>query len=463
MTTILRTAAALTAAVLVFAALPSPAALGADLPRPVRVSIELADEPGRSVGEIIAFDHDSFRFVPSAGADDAREIAWGSLTSRSAYDARRRLIDRRSAHGWVLLALLMESMGDEDLASRALTVAARFAEEPELAARAGREAERAGADVPAAVAAALAGDSGDAEPETAERRPSRRPERTAEGGAIPRWPDLTASQLAEATAWLKQDVAEKTRIADVELDLVETEHFLLYTDLSGAETRRWAGKLDEMYATLLRTLAMPADAELFNGKCVIFIFRLREDFVRFEREAMGVPNAERAAGLCHFRGPNVYVSFFRGRDAARFNSVLIHETVHAFMYRYRSPARLPTWADEGLADYVAGYLTPNSDEPRRHWQHVRDFLRTGGDPIEIMNQSYIDGSWFTEDSYPVSHMLVRFMLKHRAPAFKEWIDAVKAGEDWNDSLASSFGVSREDLAEGLRLDFEDEPYYRRLD
>ena len=220
---------------------------------------------------------------------------------------------------------------------------------------------------------------------------------------------------------------------------------------------RWIG-LDVLVArALLRIVSELRD----HGKCVIFIFETKEDFVVFEKQAFNY-NAHAAAGVCHQRGHHVYVSFFKGGNDARFASVLIHENVHAFMYRYRTPMALPTWANEGLADFVAGHLVRESPEPLHHWRHAREFVLAGGDAREIMAQSYLDGTWFDGNSYPVSHMLVRFMLKYRARAFKEWIDDVKAGVEWTASMSDRFGVTPGVLAQGFAKEMRSERSYTRV-
>ena len=259
---------------------------------------------------------------------------------------------------------------------------------------------------------------------------------------------------------MKTEAEKLLATAGYTIEPVETEHFLFYSDLSKRETRRWSAELDKMYRTLIRVLELPPDSKLFYGKCVIFIFASRDDFIHFEAVSMNY-DASRAAGLFHGKGDFTFVSFYRQMRDSWFASTLVHETVHAFMYRYKSPASMPTWANEGLADYTAGQLITTSDEPLRHWYHARNFINQRGRAIDIMNQTYRDGSWHTEDSYPVSHMLVRFMIKFKPRAFKLWIDDIKDGRDWRASLMERFNVTPEKLSTEFARFVNEEKEYSR--
>lgn len=429
------------------------------LPRPLRVALVVEGEPQPVNGSLVAWDNVSV-FVETD--DGERTVAWRALRPAQAYDTARRLIAPKDSRAWVWLGLTMLASGDEALAKRAFDVACRLdstlkpkSDEAIRLSREGSDPSQAFEDAPPPEQVVP-----ESKEPPARRRRGVDPQGTQSGPAR-LWPALTEEQAAQHTRTIKDLCAEYLSKTGMSITPVETEVFLFYSDLSRPETDRWAGELDRMYATLLSTLEIPKGTRLFQGKAPIFIFRDQDRYLAFERAAFNF-NAENTGGVNHQRNGYTFTSFFKGSDDRRFNSTLIHETVHAFMYRYRSPAPLPTWANEGLADYVAGHLVVHSDEPLQHWQHTRNFVNARGDPLTIMRQSYTDGSWFTDDSYPVSHMLVRFMLKHKPRAFKEWIDDIKDGKNWKESLADRFNVSPETLASGFARDISSEPGYERL-
>jgi len=459
----------------------TPRALGERVEPPRRVSFRLADDSGLLRGLLVEWDRRSITIETPEGAD---RRAWTAIEARSAYDVLRRIINRRDADAWLELGALMLSMGDDRLGESAFQVATRL--EPEAQSIVDRilDAHRTGGSVFGALDEATDGqesidetparptrpdpdrpappdDAGPGEPGETIRFGTTRPDRSGADVAEGPWPTLTPEEHAAAERRLRERASEWLARIGREIEPIETEHYLVYTDLATPEARRWTRELDRMHRTLATMLEMDPEARIFAGKCVIYIFRERADFLAFEKAAFGF-DASRAAGVCHMRGDEVHICFFRPAEQTRFQSVLIHETTHGFFYRYRSPNHLPEWANEGLADYVAGVLTPRSTEPQQHWQQALQFIRRGGEALSIMNQTYEDGTWFTNDSYPVSHMLVRFMLKHEPRGFKEWIDAVKNGADWREALLERFNVTPERLSEGFARDIEQERGYTPL-
>jgi hypothetical protein len=379
------------------------------------------------------------------------------------------MIENDDWRGWVRIGGLMLELGDERLADRAFDVAEKKSGDAGKVVLRVRRAHKRSEDVYGPLdgggsvrkSEPVRSGGGEEPKKKKEDRGTGPDERDAVQG-LHRWETLTEAQHAKETERLRRVAQGMLLMGDLEIEAIETEHYLLYSDLPASETKKWAGKLDTMYRTLLATLDISEGTRMFRGRCVVFIFADREDFIGFEAAAFGY-NAKNAGGLFHPRGEDAFVVFYKGRRAEQdFQSVLIHETVHGFMYRYRSSKPLPTWANEGIADYVAGYLTERSAEPQRHWQNTRNFLMQGGDAVEILGLNYRDNSWPTDDSYPVSHMMVRFMLKHRAPAFKAWLDDVKAGMGWERAMEARFGVSKEVLAEGFSREMRSENRYTRL-
>jgi len=433
-----------------------------ELARPIDLVVRTRDG-GSLQGTLVAWSDESIWLSPtaavggSAPVEAERILHWSELDGSQAFEIRRRLINPRDGLAWAELGVCMLRSGEVNLAERAFGVAA--VQTDERLAAACEEAlrlVRSGGD-PGTSLEALR------EARREQALDGRAPVDGAAASAPVPWPVLTQAQLAMETERLKRDAQEKLARVLLTIDPLETDHFLLYTDLPADEARRWSRRLDRMYAKLLEILAMPRDARLFNGKCVIFVFADRGRFVEFESAAFGFA-ARRVAGVCHQRGPDVFVSFYRMEDETRFISVLVHETVHAFMYRYRTPVNLPTWANEGLADYVAAHVNPKSREQEDHWLQARRFVESGGDVCEIMRQDYSDGTWFTKDSYPVSHMLVHYMLRDRPEAFRKWIDDVKSGAhggDWRASLEDCFGVDPQRLADGFRRAMLTEQSWRR--
>jgi len=428
------------------------------LDRPLRITLKVEGRNTPLRGEITSWSFGDF-WVQREGKAAPMRVPWLKLQPRKVYETARRLIDRDDAQGYLNLGIEMLILDEATLAQRSFASAKKNDSKTALIASKATELYESGGDPRDATART------EDEPEGAGDSPVQRPSQIddsqAESGATP-WPEMTDEERAAATARLRRFAADTEVSRAGPLEIYETEHYLLVTDLTEREMRLWGGQLEAMYETLLATMSMPRGINLFAGKCVIYIFAQRDAFLQFEEEVMNNPDAGWAAGFCHQRGGDVFVAFYRQANTAEFAGILIHESVHGFMYRYRSPARLPTWANEGLADYVAGHLSTKSIRPMRHWMHAKQFIEIGGDPLRVMKLSYRDGSWPTDEAYPVSHMLVQFLLRYKAPEFKLWIDDIKNGADWETSMKERFGVDAETLAKGFADEIKSEKRYTAL-
>ncbi len=430
----------------------------------VRVSFRVTWDGTLIRGRLVARSAHGFQLRPDDG--EPGELAWyewSELEARTAYETYRRLIPRKDADAWFDLGVLMLECDARGYADRAFAVAKRLdaamTDRVYQTIAAWEAGDSEGTDDAEVEDEAEEGETTDADAADDDAPP---PLHSPASGVRVRdpWPVLSAEEQVAATEEVKASAARLLKSADFEIEPVETKHFLLYSDLNRSETKRWSGEVERMYVRLVRALDMPLDVDLFHGKCVIFIFADRSDFIHFEALGMNW-DASGAAGVFHGKGSHAYVSFFKSDTDAQFASTLVHETVHAFMYRYRSPVSLPTWANEGLADFTAGELIRASGEPRSHWYHVKNFVNQGGDALKIMSQSVHDGTWYDDDSYPVSHMLVRFMLRFKPKAFKMWIDDIKDGEAWDDALELRFNVTAEELAEQFGAFMEGEREFVR--
>src|SRR5690606_11851392 len=117
---------------------------------------------------------------------------------------------------------------------------------------------------------------------------------------------------------------------------------------------------DNMYNRLTDLFAIKRGDNIWLGKCLILIFRNSDDYHRFQA-VMHQTNSGTSAGMCHgFGSGEVHIAFFRQPAEMQFAHVLVHESVHGFLHRYRSPVHVPTWINEGLAEYIAFRLLPKA-------------------------------------------------------------------------------------------------------
>ena len=403
----------------------------------VKIAFRLEGSSGMVRGTIEAWDEKGLQ--GSFGRH-----SWDELDLSSLRRVYQRLMDRRNAEDWVLfgeLQLRRDDKAADRSAETAFLRAANLApdmEKPIEAARARvREHERARAEA-------------DRQRATEQLR-----EGLPEGvtwTAAP-WPHLTDLEQAAAVTTMREETEQLLERAGFpDARPIETEYFLIYSDLAEADTRELVRYLDRMYLDVAELLGLPGTAgkplNLFWGKASIIICADEDQFRLIEAQAFNQMTPPGVLGLCHCIGPRVFVNTYRDPDDLKFSSVLVHETVHGIMHRFITPARLPTWANEGFAEIVANATVRNSPVDGSRRPQALHFIRNAGRIDEVMAMSYEDGTWPGQNAvgYAVGYLLCDFMLDRNTQGFADWIKAVKAGQDWRKAMIAHYGASAEKVA-----------------
>ena len=326
------------------------------LQKPIEVGFRLESEAKMVRGSLSTWDETGFSgtFVDADGRHEFITLDLASF--RRVF---RRLMDVRSAQHWLLFGELLGARPDE--------ASQRFSRNAfDRALRLDKTIEGAVLAAQALIAEAARLREDEARQRAAERLRENMPE-GLEWEAKP-WPTLTIAEEQEALQAMRAS-ADKilTQAGFPDVRPVETKFFLLYSDLSNRKTASIARDLDLMYAKVADMLGIPSTFNLFWGKAVILICRDNDRFRLIETQAFNQMTPPGVTGLCHCVGPQVFVNTFYAPDELRFFSTLVHETVHGIMHRYISPARLPTWANEGLSEYIAAHAFSGSpvDASRR--------------------------------------------------------------------------------------------------
>lgn len=253
----------------------------------------------------------------------------------------------------------------------------------------------------------------------------------------PQSPAVMDASVAELKTYA-QDIGQQL---GVPLHLRETEYFLLYTDLPTSESRNWAGLLDRMYRRLSRLFEIEGGDNLFRGKCLILIFQDQETYFRYHGQMYGF-DARQTTGLCRMFGDGyVKVSFFRQPNEHDFAYILVHETVHGFLFRYESPSMIPSWINEGLAELIASEMVEGSrlDDARwsgSTWPILRNYHSLNG----MMWADHIAG-W----QYGAAQRITEFMVRQDRERYRAFIAGIKEGLTWKQSLTARYGSTVERL------------------
>jgi hypothetical protein len=142
--------------------------------------------------------------------------------------------------------------------------------------------------------------------------------------------------------------------------------------------------------------------------------------------------AKGTAGMCHQFGDGmVHIAFYRQEKDLEFAHVLVHESSHGFLHRYKSPVPVPSWANEGLAEWIATTLL--AEQWPKHQKDVKNnagyFLREHKGVGDLFTVDHIEG-W----QYPVSEMLTTYMIERNARGYVGFINGIKDGLNWQESL-----------------------------
>lgn len=419
---------------LMMVAAGAPPEVSADSPLAVR--FRLADGV-RITGDMSAWDDEGF-------SGDFGRRRWIDLMVGDAWDLRRRVMDREDAAEWIALGRLMLVMDD----------GANHADR-----RAGQAFRRAlyiDGNVQSAIDAARAAAAQrrrELAAEAAQDAPGQLRTVTPEAGpwrADP-WPVLTDQEQRAAVMTTKADAEAILKRAALEIEPIETERFLVYSNLPRQETARRAVRLEGLYEKLAEFLGADPRQNLFWGKAVVFIFADHDRFTLIEADAFDQLLPAWKVGICHYGGPKVYINCHQPEDDGErlLDMAMMRSAVHGFLHRYKTTARLPAWANEGLADYIASsYLdiSPAGDDRRRS---ATQFVRSGGDVGAVMSMEYDHDTWLRENSIgsAVGQLLIELMIRQRPRKFAAWVNAVKEGKDWQEALTEDYGVTPGQLAD----------------
>ena len=425
-----------------------------ELDKPVQISTVRADRKPLD-GRLVAYDDEGFELV--RGKNKTVTVGWGELAAPGIYNVRASIIGPRAGGGeWVEVGrALLRVDGGEPFAERAFARALKL--DPKLR-DAVDEAKRS------APAAGPDGKPGPAPDAGASVTGSARGARAAASGGPQMvgkvqkgaWPSLTEEQRAERVAELKDFAGEAGKKLDKDLQLHETKYFLFYSDLPAQEARNWAGLLDRMYARLAELFAIDREARppgagkgdfvnVWSGKALVFVFQNADDYRRFEQVVHDTP-ADGTAGLCHcFGDGRVHIAFYRQADPLTFAHVLVHESVHGFLHRFRTPAQIPSWANEGLAEVIASELVPRNGRAKQRELQARQELERRADLGGMLEAKHID-PW----AYPVAETLCSYMIQQNRKNYVDFVMGIKEGLTWEQSLEQRYKAPRDRLARAYR-------------
>lgn len=415
-------------AMLALVALAAPAE-ETKLAKPLRLppGIQKSDK-SRLNGTVTSYDEDGFS-LNQPGGKEPLHIAWADLDARGQYAVRQSIIaaaQPKDAKAYLELGRQMLQTADgKAYADKAFAIAVRL--DPKLKDE----------------AAAAAHSANSAKMETGEKS------QTTAVEAGPRlvgqvqskfWGKQSEEEQAAHIKVLRAFAEESARQLNRPLRLSETRYFLFYCDLPPREASKWAGLLDKMYDRLAELFALSPGDNLWRGKALVLVFTQPEDYQRFEKECHKT-NAAGTAGMCHsFGDGSVHIAFYRQPVDLEFAHVLVHESVHGFLHRYKTPVPIPSWANEGLAEVIAQELVPQPGRPQRSKELARSGVMQHGGVGGLFETQRID-AW----QYPVAQQITEFMILQNKRNYVDFVNAIKDGMTWSEALDQKYKAPKDRL------------------
>jgi hypothetical protein len=267
-------------------------------------------------------------------------------------------------------------------------------------------------------------------------------ERAKTRGITP-WPELTNEEHRAAIEDLLQ-LVKQVAGALPGMDLYETHEFLFASNIPPEQVVQYTTALDALHDKMCAMFGVKQGEPVWRGKCLVMAFLNKSEFVIFERTFLKVSqDASGAYGRCHSYGDGrVIIACYRGDQPQEFAKMLVHETSHGFIHRYRTPVRLPSWVNEGMADWIARALVPQS----------RSVQQRELKAIAMMRQSHsMGGDFLTRRGgieawqYGIASNVTDFLLNTNAAGYPRFIQGMKEGLTWVESLQAAYNCTPQEF------------------
>lgn len=225
-----------------------------------------------------------------------------------------------------------------------------------------------------------------------------------------------------------------------DIALVESDHFLIWTDWEVKQRPRLSTWAEAMYDALRKRFDLSSADEVFPAKCPMFCFRSQARFRQFAKSFDGYDAAD-AVGYTRGleRHGHVHVVLVRPgtspADLDRFACTLVHEGTHAFLHRLYSHQLLPPWINEGLAELTTESVLPDRCDTGETAALIgRGFAKHGWD----LGDFFTSTAAIEVQQYPLAHSLVGYLESRSEKKLTSLIRLLKQGRSFAEALAESY-------------------------
>ncbi len=252
----------------------------------------------------------------------------------------------------------------------------------------------------------------------------------------------TAAQIDAARKKAAEFAKAARELLKVEFQVIETDHFVIFSTWPEEKNRPLKRVAEDVYKALCKQFAVPEDTNIWVGKCPVYIFAGKEDYIGFTTQVDKLNNLA-AAGYCFYDFSGFcYIVMGPCSSDEQFHEIFTHETTHGFVNRYLSPRPIPGWVSEGVADFMASTLAPNSMAAIKCEKAEKEVVDNGADGSKVFK-----GVELNSFDYGVSQSIVRFMVAKSSKKFTRFITLMKKGKTEDEALKEAYGCTHEELYE----------------
>jgi len=237
----------------------------------------------------------------------------------------------------------------------------------------------------------------------------------------------------------------------IRLAAVETPHYLILSSADASVTALFVKWSETLYASLSRQFAMAPKQRVWDGKCMLFVFGSRPEFVAYAKVFDGSDASNAAAYFAWERYGDgtpqlVHICIPTNKTRpARLQELFVHEGTHAFFQLYRRPVVLPVWLQEGLAEYMTVVNDPSLG--LRKTLPAAAIARQRGPIVRVLAADTLS---LADEEYSVAYTLVDALIRTDPARFRQFVNLVKDGKIQDEALKSAYGFDLAGLAERWR-------------
>jgi hypothetical protein len=249
------------------------------------------------------------------------------------------------------------------------------------------------------------------------------------------WEELSEHENNKIVEHIKTMSIKKSRDAGMRLQLVETPHFLIFTNWPEKDQEYLKQVSERTYLRLAQQFNLPARSNVWYGKCAVFALLEGKQLLAFAEKADGMDEGRSDVGYCYMRSDGyVHIALRRTRLRQQFAEVFAHECSHAFLHRLWSPRHVDSWLNEGLAEVISGLVVRGSKKVPISHKITADWFSHKSPPADIFTYKQSPPAEY----YPLCMNLVEFMIRANRKAFVRLIFEIKQGTPTEDALRHTY-------------------------